>query len=266
MTRTFERRAFPLSDIKIRAANDKTGKLHFSGRAVVYGQMSDDLGGWQEIVQPGAGTRTLAAKPDCRFLINHDPNLLLARTLSGTATLAEVDEGVDVEADMADVTYARDLAVLLERGDISQMSFGFWIVRDNWSGNLHQLLEYDIDGGDVSVVTFPAYPQTSAELREQARRHGARPEQDSGGVGPGSVEPDLVTVLRSLSDVSPEAALLALRAAGDGSSVLSGHSRQLVQDAVDNLASLLLITEPADGYPLERAKHRLRELELLASL
>lgn len=171
MERTFERRVFPLTDIQVRAANDDERRLHFTGRAVVYDQLSEDLGGWQEVIRPGAATRTLAGTPDVRFLINHDANLLLARTRSGTLTLSEDSDGVLVDADMADVSYARDAAVSLERGDLSQMSFGFWVVSDSWSGNLHEVREFDFDGGDVSVVTYPAYTQTSAELRAMAKRH-----------------------------------------------------------------------------------------------
>lgn len=171
MTRTFERRTFNLTDIQIRAADEKTGRLSFSGRPVVYDQLSLDMGGWQEVIKPGAASRTLADKPDVRFLINHDPNLLLARSTSGTMTMGEDTSGMTIGADMADVSYARDLAVSLERGDIDQMSFGFWITRDEWSGNLHVVHEFDLDGGDVSVVTFPAFAQTSAELRSVATRN-----------------------------------------------------------------------------------------------
>lgn len=171
MTRTFERRTFNLTQIQIRAADEKTGRLSFSGRPVVYDQLSLDMGGWQEVIKPGAASRTLAAQPDVRFLINHDPNLLLARSSSGTMTMGEDTEGMTIGADMADVSYARDLAVSLERGDIDQMSFGFWITRDEWSGNLHVVHEFDLDGGDVSVVTFPAFAQTSAELRSMATKN-----------------------------------------------------------------------------------------------
>lgn len=171
--RTLERRAFPLSGIQVRAA-DNEGRLHFRGRAAVYDQLSEDLGGWQELIKPGAATRTLAASPDVRLLINHDANLLLARTTSGTLRLSEADDGLDVDADMADVSYARDLAVLLERGDLTQMSFAFWIQRDEWSGLLHIVHEFDLDGGDVAAVTFPAFPQTSAELRSLAARQVQR--------------------------------------------------------------------------------------------
>lgn len=169
--KTFERRTFPLTNIQIRSASDSEHKLHFTGRAVVYDQLSEDLGGWQEVVKPGAATRSLAGDPDVRFLINHDANKILARTTSGTLKLSEDDAGVLVDSDMADVSYARDLAVSLERGDTSQMSFGFWVTRDEWSGNLHVVREFDFNGGDVSAVTFPAYTQTSAELRSFAQQH-----------------------------------------------------------------------------------------------
>lgn len=188
MTRTFERRAFDLSGIQIRAADDEAGKLHFTGRAIVYGSTSVDFGGWSEIINPGAASRTLAANPDVRFLMNHDANRLLARTVSSTLGLTEDADGVMVDAQMANVSYARDLAELLDRGDLTQMSFGFWVVRDEWSANLHIVHEFDLDGGDVSAVTFPAYTQTSAglrsnslvspELRAIAQTHLALPNDD----------------------------------------------------------------------------------------
>lgn len=201
--RVREMRAFPLSEIQIRAADDASGRLSFHGRAIVYDQLSQDLGGWRERIMPGAATRTLEANPDVRLLINHDPNLLMARTASGTLRLTEDDQGVLVDADMADVSYARDLAVLLERGDINQMSFAFWVTADGWAGNTHEVHGLDLDGGDVAVVTYPAFTQTSAELRSAAEARGI------------TVDPP-----------PPQRA----------------------------------------GYPLERAQHRLRELQLLQQL
>ncbi|MFR9807072.1 HK97 family phage prohead protease [Pseudonocardia sp. RS010] len=180
MSITAERRVTPLTELQIRraAGNEAAGgQLHFTGRAIVYNQLSEDFGGWRERIMPGAATRTLERDPDVRFLINHDPNLLLGRTRNGTLTLREDDEGVLVDADLADVSYARDLAVLLERQDLSQMSFGFWIRADGWAGDVHQVFEIDLDGGDVSAVTYPAFSQTSAELAERARRELARPEE-----------------------------------------------------------------------------------------
>jgi HK97 family phage prohead protease len=246
MPRTREVRAFPLTDLEIRAADDEAARLRFRGRAIVYDSMSEDMGGWRERIVPGAATRTLAANPDVRFLINHDPNLLLARTAAGTATLAEDDAGVLVEADMADVSYARDLAVSLERGDITQMSFGFWVTADGWAGNTHEVFGIDLDGGDVSVVTYPAFAATSAELRSAAARQ----------LGPLEA-PDTEQVTRALAEMR-------------AGKVLSASNRQLVQDARDALDALLEAADarslPEPGYPAERARHRLHEMELLAQL
>jgi HK97 family phage prohead protease len=153
--RTFERRVFPLQDARVTRADDKTGVLRFHGRPWVYEQLSEDMGGWQEVIRPGAATRTLAADPDVRFLINHNADLLLGRTASGTLHLSEDEAGGIADAQMANVSYARDLAELIDRGDLTQMSFGFCITNDSWSGNLHEVHGFDLDGGDVSAVTFP---------------------------------------------------------------------------------------------------------------
>lgn len=282
MTRTFERRVFPLADAKVIRANDKTGSLQFKGRPWVYGQLSEDFGGWQEVIDPGAATRTLAATPDVRFLINHDANLLLARTASGTLSLAEDDQGGIAVADMADVSYARDLATLIDRGDLTQMSFGFWITSDSWSGNLHRVHEFDLDGGDVSAVTFPAFPQTSAELRStaagviakaQTGRDAEQVERDleqaaRAGLVVTEGNNGLERALRGLGSAHREAFTLAFPELREGK-VLSATNRQLVLDARDALSTLLDKTQQADesaSYPLERAKHRLRELELLDTL
>ncbi|MGA5605927.1 HK97 family phage prohead protease [Streptomyces griseoincarnatus] len=247
MPRTREVRAFPLTDLQIRAADDEAARLRFRGRAIVYDSLSEDMGGWRERIMPGAATRTLAASPDVRFLINHDPNLLLARTAAGTASLVEDDAGVLVEADMADVSYARDLAVSLERGDITQMSFGFWITADGWAGNTHEVFGIDLDGGDVSVVTYPAFAATSAELRSAAAR----------ATGQAAQQPDPEQVTRALQEMR-------------AGKVLSAANRQLVQDARDALDALLDAADrsgpSAEAYPLERARHKLREYELLAQL
>lgn len=171
LVRSFERRPFTLRDVEIRAAGGKQSKLEFTGRAIVYGQLSVDLGGWQEIIDNHAATRTLANNPDVRFLLNHNAGQVLGRTAAGTLTLTEDDEGVRVESSMADVSYARDIAVSMERGDVNQMSFGFWIMSDAWAGMVHHVREIDLDDGDVSIVTYPAFPQTSAELNSRAQRH-----------------------------------------------------------------------------------------------
>lgn len=138
------------------------------GHAAVFNSLSLDLGGFREIIAPGAFSGVL--KDDVRALINHDDNLVLARTKSGTLSVREDSIGLAVEINLADQSYARDLAISLERGDVSQFSFGFYVGRDRWATDqtgaavrtvleVSQLL-------DVSVVTYPAYPAAAdATLR-----------------------------------------------------------------------------------------------------
>lgn len=273
-TKTFERRIFPAQDVKIIRADDKTGTLKFRGRPWVYGQLSDDLGGWQEIIEQGAATRTLAGKPDCRFLLNHDANFLMARTLAGTLTLSEDDEGGWADADMANVSYARDLAVLIERGDLTQMSFGFWITSDEWAGNLHRVHSFDLDGGDVSAVTFPAFPQTSVELRAKAAEALGHAVPEPVKIQRAAGGPDVVRTVADFSD--EEAVALAFPELRAGK-VLSSVNRDLVCRARDALTELLDKTQTSDdeaehalpgvdAYPRDLAERRCRVLEASASL
>lgn len=263
--RTFERRVFPAQGCRVMRANDKTGELTFRGRPWVYEQLSDDLGGWQEVIRPGAASRTLSGSPDVRFLQNHDANLLLARTASGTLDLSEDDEGGIADARMANVSYARDLAELIDRGDLTQMSFGFWITNDSWSGNLHEVREFDLDGGDVSAVTFPAFPQTSVELRSAAKRELGSAFREAPTVD--FSEEAVSSWLRSLVDADDallQSAFPELRAG----KVLSGSNEELVRQAIDALLALVEKASPTedDSRALARDLHRLRELSLLAQL
>lgn len=164
-----ERRTF---EMEFRADAD-TGKV--VGYGAVFDSLSENLGGFRERIQPGAFDDVL--DNDVRALINHDPNLLLARTKSGTLKLDVDATGLRYGFDLPDTSYAKDLAVSLKRGDISQSSFAFSVEDDKW--------EEDDDGRiirtilkvghlyDVSPVTYPAYPDTTVAARglEEFKQH-----------------------------------------------------------------------------------------------
>ena len=128
---------------------------------------SQDLGGFIEQIDPQAFTRSLKAGADVRALIDHNPSLILGRTLSGTLQLSTDSTGLLVEITPPDTSYSRDLMVSLERGDVTQMSFAFITKQDSWdkeeSLNIRTLL--DVDLHDVSAVTYPAYLNTDIGLR-----------------------------------------------------------------------------------------------------
>lgn len=176
-----ERRTFDLSRVMMtRAAKGDDGPGTFVGHAAVFNKRAaigdpKTWGFWEEI-DPGAFDRALAEEQDVRFLVDHDPSRLLARTTSGTLTLSTDKVGLVTEAGLPDTTLGRDTRVMIDRGDLSQMSFGFipkameWAELDDGEELLRIL---DLDLFDVSVVTFPAYEETDASVRtriEEVRR------------------------------------------------------------------------------------------------
>jgi HK97 family phage prohead protease len=140
------------------------------GHAAVFNSLSEDFGGWREQIAPGAFKKAIKTD-DVRALFNHDANYVIGRNKAGTLRMAEDDTGLSIEIDPPDTQWARDLVTSMERGDINQMSFGFSVDRDG------QKWDESEDGDvrtikkvsrlyDVSPVTFPAYTQTDAAMRE----------------------------------------------------------------------------------------------------
>lgn len=141
----------------------KKGKRNVvEGHAAVYGKLSEDLGGFREMIQPGAFDSVLGN--DVRAFFNHDPNFLLARTSSGTLRLSTDKKGLKYEFDVPDTTAGRDLLVSMKRGDITQSSFAFQVETDSWKDTSKgeiRTIEKVSRLFDVSPVSIPAYPDTN---------------------------------------------------------------------------------------------------------
>ena len=95
--------------------------------------------------------------------------------------LWEDDEALNFEMDAPDTSWARDLKVSMDRGDINQCSFSFVARDEEWtwatpgSGELDERTIKDVKLFDVSIVTYPAYLDTEASVRSaNAAREGAR--------------------------------------------------------------------------------------------
>jgi len=165
MSKKIERRTYVVQDVEARQAED--GVMRLSGYAAVFNDASVPLP-FKERIAPGAFRKTLTEMPDVRLLINHE-GLPLARTKNGTLTLTEDDRGLRFDAQLADTQEARDIYTLVQRGDVDQMSFAFRVIRQNWSKDKTErtLTEVSLADGDVSVVTYPAYPTTTVEARQK---------------------------------------------------------------------------------------------------
>lgn len=162
-----EIRTFAVKDLRASQAGDDP---KISGYAAIFNSLSEDLGGFRETIKPGAFIKTIQ-ESDVRALFNHDKNFVLGRKKAGTLRLAEDEVGLSIEIDPPDTQAARDLITLINRGDVDQMSFSFRTVRDDWDQMDDQVIRtlIEVKLFDISPVTFPAYPQTSVQVREKLR-------------------------------------------------------------------------------------------------
>jgi hypothetical protein len=153
--------------LKVRTAKD--GSRSIKGVAAPFNKKSVDLGGFIEIIAPGAFKRTLTANPDVLCLRQHDPAYLLGRTKSHTLSLRETKRGLEFECQLPNTSQANDVIESINRGDLDAMSFGFNVAPDgdDWQHVDGQLIRtlLDVDLGEISVVSFPAYLDSAVSLR-----------------------------------------------------------------------------------------------------
>lgn len=159
-TRQIERRFTP-GEVEVRQRGSATV---IEGHAAVFDKLSQNLGGFVERVMPGAFTKTLK-EADIRALFNHDENFVLGRNKSGTLELSEDDTGLYYRITPPDTVYARDLMAVIERGDVSNSSFAFMAIEQEWGLTEQDFPRRDLVQChlvDVSPVTYPAYLDTDA--------------------------------------------------------------------------------------------------------
>jgi len=165
-TRTLSRK------LEFRAAD--TGKT-IAGYAAVFNSETDIGGYFREVIAPGAFRDSLSG--DVRALIDHNSGRVIGRTTAGTLRLNEDATGLACEIDLPETTDGLDLATLISRGDISGMSFGFEVTKQTWdeTGDIPVRTIEAVNLFEVSVVAFPAYPDTTIALRSLEAVRKARP-------------------------------------------------------------------------------------------
>ena len=168
-----EQRSLAFTNLECRAIGEGNTLV---GYAAMFDLPSHDLGGFTEYVARGAFAKTLKDGADVRLLIDHE-GAPLARTRSNTMRLMEDERGLRVEAELDPANpRAAEIISALKRGDMNQMSFAFRVIKDEWSRDRSTRTLKEVRLFDVSVVTFPAYEDTVAEIRNAKMLDTTPPE------------------------------------------------------------------------------------------
>jgi HK97 family phage prohead protease len=155
-------------ECRVDLAEDRT----IRGLAIVFNKLSESLGGFRELIRPEAIDRTFREALDVRALVDHDTAKVLGRNKAGTLVMKKTKKGLQVEIDPPQTSYARDILESVNRGDVSGMSFSFRVMPDGVEWDevdgmpIRQVTDMRIE--EVSIVTFPAYPQTDVAVAKRS--------------------------------------------------------------------------------------------------
>jgi HK97 family phage prohead protease len=176
-----ERRVIDVEDMELRVTEGDNPKIR--GYAAKYGKWSQDLGGFTEKIRKGAFDEVL--EDDVRALKNHDPNLLLGRTASGTMRLETNSVGLHFDIDPPNTSTGKDVMEEIRRKDITGCSFSFITAEEDWRYYDDKPPERTIvkvgQLFDVGPVTYPAYPDTTVAVRslDAFKEHVEKEKKDS---------------------------------------------------------------------------------------
>jgi uncharacterized protein len=166
---SLEERHLTAEESRLAAQGGKQPKI--LGYAAVFKSLSEPLAGgaFREKIEKGAFAESLRVD-DVKCLFNHDDNYVLGRKGNSTLALSEDDRGLYFEVLPPETQWAADLMVSIGRKDIYQGSFQFKVLEDSWDSSdpdnvVRTLIRVKLI--DVSVVSFPAYPQTEVDLRSE---------------------------------------------------------------------------------------------------
>jgi uncharacterized protein len=182
-TSTHERGELRSFDSQIELRPDEGQAATLIGTAAVFNTetvIGSSQFGFREQIAVGAFDGALQRPDDVRALFNHDPNIVLGRTTSGTLRLTTTDAGLRYEVDLPETAAAKDVMTLVRRGDVTGSSFGFKVTDDEWDesgvtdGNLPLRTIKTVELWDISAVTYPAYQEASVSARAKAEALSGR--------------------------------------------------------------------------------------------
>lgn len=152
-------------NVEFRAVGEESRTVR--GYAAVFNVETELAPGFVESIEPGAFQSSLGG--DIRALWNHDLGVVLGRTKNKTLRLVEDSVGLAFELDLPDTSAGKDAYQLIKRGDVSGVSFGFFIKRDEWikgdEKTPNKRIIKDVELFEISLCPFPAYDQTTVSAR-----------------------------------------------------------------------------------------------------
>lgn len=152
-----------------------TGNKTLTGYAAVFNSEAV-LGDFSEVIRHGAFAKSLATGSNIRALYHHDGTALLGTTRGRTLQLREDAHGLAFELELPDTTHGRDLAILVDRGDVAGCSFGFKVRDggDRWEQRGAQLVRelLDVDLVEITLTSDPAYQDTTVAMRNKPITQG----------------------------------------------------------------------------------------------
>jgi HK97 family phage prohead protease len=217
--------------------------MTFEGYAAIFDSPSEPLP-FIERIKRGAFNRSLTkARNDIKLLWNHDTSAVLGSTRAGTLKLVEDNRGLKVTATLPNTTLGRDASVLLKRGDVDSMSFGFSVPAggDDWNEDGSERVLKSVRLHEVSIVAFPAYTSTAGTTSVR----GLDKIAERASVSADDLA-DAMLTLEEGKDLTPEAAEL-LRA---------------VISELTPTEAIKIVDEQGDLEMLELKKTKLKLLEM----
>ncbi|MCV9884706.1 HK97 family phage prohead protease [Metabacillus halosaccharovorans] len=163
-----ELRTIDITNFQTRDSTEN-GPVIITGYAAVFNSKTL-IGDWfEEVISPGAFSKSISENGDIRALFNHNWDNVLGRTKNGTLRLEEDNRGLKFEVELPNTSLARDLAESMKRGDINQCSFGFFATGETWDYSAEPAVRTvtEVELYEISVVSIPAYEDTEVSLRSK---------------------------------------------------------------------------------------------------
>lgn len=160
---TFETRSTTGGDLRFIVDG---GRPRIDARAIIFDSWSVDLGGFRERMLPGS----VELDSDLPAVFDHNSAWVLGRTSANTLEVRNDSIGVAFTAYPPETTWAKDLRVSMERGDIKGCSYRMMVEEDFWYVQDGVVCRDVIKAkvSELTVTSMPAYPETTAEARSHA--------------------------------------------------------------------------------------------------